>query len=63
MALVAALIAVEKLAPWRRAATYGTALILLSLGLLLLVAPHAIPGLTIPGGSMGPTEPMQPMQP
>jgi predicted metal-binding membrane protein len=60
MALVAALIAVEKIAPWRRAATYGTALVLLSLGVLLLVAPHAVPGLTIPGGSMGQMEPMQP---
>jgi hypothetical protein len=32
----------------------------LSLGLLVLVAPHVIPGLTIPGGSMGQMEPMQP---
>ena len=54
MALVAALIAVEKTLPWRRMATYGTALILLALALLLLVAPEAIPGLTISGenGSM-----------
>jgi predicted metal-binding membrane protein len=54
MALVAALIAVEKTLPWRRTATYGTALVLVALGLLLLVAPEAIPGLTIPGenGSM-----------
>jgi predicted metal-binding membrane protein len=54
MALVAALIAVEKTLPWRRTATYGTALVLVALGLLLLVAPEAIPGLTIPdeNGSM-----------
>ena len=53
-AFVAALIAVEKTLPWRRTATYGTALILVALGLLLLVAPKTIPGLTIPGdnGSM-----------
>jgi predicted metal-binding membrane protein len=49
MALVAGLIAAEKLLPWRRAATYGTAGVLLALGLLILVAPDALPGLTIPG--------------
>jgi hypothetical protein len=49
MALVAALIAAEKLLPWRRLATYATAAILLTLGVLLLVAPDAVPGLTIPG--------------
>ena len=54
MAFVAGLIAFEKLIPWRRAATYGTAGVLLVLGVLLLVAPDAIPGLTIPSsGSMG----------
>ena len=54
MALVAGLIAVEKTVPWRRAATYGTALVLLGLGVLLLVAPHAVPALTVPhGGPMG----------
>jgi predicted metal-binding membrane protein len=46
MALVAALIAVEKTLPWRHTATYGTALVLVALGLLLLAAPEAIPGLT-----------------
>jgi predicted metal-binding membrane protein len=50
MALVAGLIAVEKLLPHRRAATYGTAVLLVVLGVLLLVAPDAIPGLTLPGG-------------
>ena len=54
MALVAGLIAVEKNLPWRRAATYGTAAVLLVLGLLLFLAPDAIPALTIPGaGEMG----------
>jgi predicted metal-binding membrane protein len=53
MAVVAGLIAFEKLIPSRRAATYGTAGVLLVLGLLLLAAPDAIPALTIPGsGSM-----------
>jgi predicted metal-binding membrane protein len=50
MAFVAALIAAEKLVPWRRVATWGTAGILLTLGVLMIVAPHAIPGLTIPVG-------------
>jgi len=50
MALVAALIAAEKTLPWGRVVTYGTATILLVLGVLLVAAPDAIPGLTIPGG-------------
>ena len=61
MALVAGLIAFEKLIPSRRAATYGTAAVLLVLGLLLLLAPDAIPALTVPGnGSMSPMDPMSP---
>ena len=49
MAVVAALIAFEKTIPWRRLATYGTAAVLLTLGLLLLTASDSIPGLTTPG--------------
>jgi predicted metal-binding membrane protein len=49
MAFVAALIALEKTLPWGRAATYATALVLLVLGVVLLAAPDAIPGLTLPG--------------
>jgi predicted metal-binding membrane protein len=62
MALVAALIAVEKTLPWRRTATYGTTLILVALGLLMLAAPEAIPGLTIPdeNGSMPQMDEMGP---
>jgi predicted metal-binding membrane protein len=56
MAFVAGLIAVEKTLPWRRAATYGTAALLLVLGLLLFFAPDAIPALTVPGA--GPMDPM-----
>ena len=54
MAFVAALIAAEKTLPGGRAVTYGTAAVLLLLGVLLVAAPEAIPGLTIPsdGGSM-----------
>ena len=57
MAFVAALIAAEKLLPWRRVATYGTASILLILGVLLLTAPEAIPALTIPGSDEMPDMP------
>jgi len=56
MAVVAGFIAVEKALPWRRVATHGTAAILLGLGLLVLIAPGALPGFTTPG-SPG----MQPM--
>jgi predicted metal-binding membrane protein len=49
MAFVAGLIAAEKTLPWGRAVTYGTAVILLTLGVLIVAAPEAIPGLTIPG--------------
>jgi predicted metal-binding membrane protein len=54
MAVVAGLIAIEKILPWRRTATYGTAALLLVLGVLILVAPQAVPWLTVPG--------VQPMQ-
>ena len=50
MALVAGIIALEKLLPWRRVVTYATAALLLVLGLLLLSAPNALPGLTTPSG-------------
>ena len=57
MAVIAGVIAVEKLMPWRRVATYGVAAVLLGLGILLLTAPNTIPGLTTPESS-----PMQQMQ-
>jgi predicted metal-binding membrane protein len=49
MALLAGLIAIEKTLPWRRIATYGTAVVLLALGVLILASPHAVPWLTLPG--------------
>ena len=61
MAVVAGLIAFEKLIPSRRAATYGTAVILFVLGVLLLAAPDAIPALTTPGSA--PMSPMDEMSP
>jgi predicted metal-binding membrane protein len=58
MAVVAGLIAFEKLIPSRRTATYGTAAVLFVLGTVMLVAPDVLPALTIPG-----TAPMSPMNP
>jgi predicted metal-binding membrane protein len=61
MAVVAGLIAFEKTLPWRHVATYATTAALLALGALLLAAPHAVPGLTIPtSGSMSPMSQMSP---
>jgi predicted metal-binding membrane protein len=59
MAAVAGLIAIEKTIPWRRAATYGTTVVLVVLGVVMLVAPDALPGLTLPGPSPMPS--MSPM--
>jgi predicted metal-binding membrane protein len=53
MALVAALITVEKTLPWRRPATWLTTAVLLVLAVALVVAPHRIPGLVVPGGMSG----------
>jgi len=61
MAIVAGLIAIEKILPWRRAATSATALVLLALGVLVLAAPDALPGLTVPGQDSVPV--MTPMVP
>jgi len=55
MAVVAGLIAIEKTLPRRRAATYGTAAILLVLGVVLLAAPDVVPALTVPGEGTPPS--------
>ena len=61
MAVVAGLIAFEKLIPSRRAATYGTAAVLIVVGVLMLFAPDVVPALSIPGA--GPMSPMDEMTP
>jgi predicted metal-binding membrane protein len=48
MAFVAALIAVEKLLPWRVFANRGVALLLVALGIAVAFAPGRVPGLTLP---------------
>jgi len=50
MALVAALITVEKVLPWRRVALWSTTALLLALALGVLAAPGSIPGFVVPGG-------------
>ena len=55
MAVVAGLIAVEKTIPWRRVATYGTTTVLVVLGVVMLLAPGALPGLDVPGPSPMPS--------
>ena len=51
MAVVAAMIALEKTVPWRRAVTWGIAALLLALAVAVVVAPHEVPGLVVPGDS------------
>lgn len=61
MALIASLIALEKLVPSRHVATYGTAGLLVVLGVLMFVAPDVIPALTVPeDGSMAPMDELGP---
>jgi len=49
-ALVAALVALERILPWKRIATLGTGALLGGLGVLLLTAPVLVPALTLPAG-------------
>ena len=51
MAVVAAMIALEKTVPWRRTVTWGIAALLLALAVAVVVAPHEVPGLVVPGDS------------
>src|SRR4051794_5967152 len=56
MAFIAALIAVEKLLPWRWAANSSVTVVLLVLGVALLIDPSVVPGMPDTNG------PMKPMQ-
>ncbi len=51
MAFVAVLIALEKTLPWRKAVTWGTTAILLSLAIAVVASPHEVPGLVVPGST------------
>jgi len=48
MAFVAALVAIEKLAPWKSAANRAIAVTLVVLGLAVVTVPERVPGLTVP---------------
>ena len=48
MAFVAALIAIEKLLPWKAVANRGIAALLVILGLAVAFTPESVPGLTLP---------------
>jgi predicted metal-binding membrane protein len=48
MALIAALIAIEKLLPWKALATRGVTAVLLTLAIAVAVSPEHVPGLTLP---------------
>jgi len=50
MAVVAALIAIEKTLPWRRAGAAVVVAALLAFGVVVLTAPDALPGLAVPNG-------------
>jgi predicted metal-binding membrane protein len=49
MAFIAALIAIEKLLPWKALANRGIAVLLLVLGLAVAFTPESVPGLALPG--------------
>jgi predicted metal-binding membrane protein len=51
MVLVSALIAAEKLLPWRGVGTVGVAAVLIALAIGIAAAPSNVPALTVPGGS------------
>ena len=52
MAVVAGLITIEKVLPWRRVAVGATTVLLLALAVGVLVAPGAVPGFVVPDGGM-----------
>lgn len=62
MAFIAAMIAVEKLLPWRTFATRGIGAVLVTLGLAVALLPNHVPGLTLPAATSSHRQQMQ-MQP
>jgi predicted metal-binding membrane protein len=53
MVVIAVLIAVEKLIPWRTAATAGVAAVLAALAIGVAASPAHVPGLTVPSDTHG----------
>ena len=58
MIFIAALIALEKLLPWKIVANRSIAALLIVLGLGVAFAPEHVPGLTVPSEAAGPAMPM-----
>ena len=54
MVFIAALIAIEKLLPWKAVANRSIALLLVSLGLAVAFIPEDVPGLTVPSDASVP---------
>jgi predicted metal-binding membrane protein len=52
MAVIAGLITVEKLLPWRRVAVLSTTLLLLALAVGVVAMPGSVPGFVVPSGGM-----------
>ena len=52
MCVIGALIAIEKLLPWRRVGVGATTVVLLALAIGVAFAPEHVPGLTLPGSDM-----------
>ena len=52
MAVVAGLITIEKVLPWRRVAVWSTSLLLLALAVGVLASPGSVPGFIIPNAGM-----------
>ena len=52
MALVAGLITIERVLPWRRVAVLSTTLLLFGLAIGVLAVPDSVPGFVVPSGGM-----------
>jgi predicted metal-binding membrane protein len=52
MAVVAGLITIEKLLPWRRVAVLSTTLVLFALAIGVLAVPDSVPGFVVPSGGV-----------
>ena len=49
MGLIAVLVALEKVGPWRRGARLATAVVLVVLAVAILAVPHEVPAFVVPG--------------
>jgi predicted metal-binding membrane protein len=54
MALIAALVALEKIGPWERGSRLASAGVLIVLAAAILAAPHEVPGFVVPGSPASP---------